>query len=104
MTDRAMFYPLFEILQEKQIYCPKINDADIYLNFIESNQDNDEVENAYQEFTQLYDKNNFDWLYYYIYIILLNDSCELIIDEDLYEKIVANTIAIYKKKNKKMRI
>ena len=35
MTDGAMFYPLFKILQEKEVYYPKINNADIYLDFIE---------------------------------------------------------------------
>ena len=35
MTDSAMFYPMFKILQENKIYYPKINNADVYLDFIE---------------------------------------------------------------------
>ena len=38
MTDSAMFYPLFNKLQEKSIYSPKITDADVYLDFITKNQ------------------------------------------------------------------
>ena len=30
-----MFYPLFKILQKNEIYYPKINNADVYLDFIE---------------------------------------------------------------------
>jgi chitinase len=65
MTDSAMFYPMFKILQEKKIYYPKINNtdvyldfiehqdylflgnADVYLDFIEKNYENHELENKY---------------------------------------------------------
>ena len=71
MTDSAMFYPLFNKLQEKSIYSPKITDADVYLDFITNNLNNDELENAYQDFTKTFDVKSFDWMYYYVYIILL---------------------------------
>jgi hypothetical protein len=93
MTDGAMFYPLFKILQENEIYYPRINNADIYLDFMELNFENHE--NIYQDYTKLYDKQEFDWLYYYVYIILLKDSHEEIIDKDLYEKIIDSMIVIY---------
>ena len=48
MTDGAMFYPLFKILQENKIYYPRINNADIYLDFMELNFENHE--NAYQDY------------------------------------------------------
>jgi len=35
MTDGGMFYPLFKILQENKVYCLKINNADVYSDFIE---------------------------------------------------------------------
>jgi chitinase len=47
MTDGAMFYPMFKILQEKKIYYPKINNTDVYLDFIEKNYENHELENKY---------------------------------------------------------
>ena len=95
MTDSAMFYPLFNKLQEKSIYSPKITDADVYLDFITKNQNNNELENAYQDFTKTFDIKSFDWMYYYVYIILLNDF-ESIINKELYKKIVADMIVIYK--------
>ena len=55
MTDGAMFYPLFKILQENKVYCPKINNADVYSDFIEKNYENNELENKYQDYTKLYD-------------------------------------------------
>ena len=93
MTDGAMFYPLFFYLQENKIYYPKINKADIYLNFIELNQNNNEFEDIYQNYTKLYDKKEFDRMYYYVYIILFVDF-ESIIDKELYEKIIIDMILI----------
>ena len=84
MTD-AMFYPMFKILQEKKIYYPKINNTDVYLDFIEKNYENHELENKYQDYTKLYDKKEFDWLYYYVYVFIDFDSN---IDRELYEKII----------------
>ena len=98
MTDNAMFYPLFFSLQENKIYYPKINNADIYLNFLELNQNNNEFEDAYQNYIKLYDKKEFDWMYYYVYIILFVDF-ESIINSELYEKIIIDIIVIYQKKN-----
>ena len=73
MTDSAMFYPLFNKLQEKSIYSPKITNADVYLDYITNNLNNNELENAYQDFTKIFDIKSFEWMYYYVYIILLND-------------------------------
>jgi hypothetical protein len=88
ITDvSAMFYPLFNKLQEKSIYFPKIMDADVYLDFITKNLNNDELKNAYQDFTKTFDIKSFEWMYYYVYIILLNDF-ESIINKELYKKIV----------------
>jgi hypothetical protein len=98
MTEGAMFYPLFLSLQENKIYYPKINNTDIYLNSLELNQNNNEFENAYQNYTKLYDKKEFDWMYYYVYIILFVDF-DSIIDNELYEKIIINMIVIYQKMN-----
>ena len=80
-----MFYVLFKILQENKIYYPKINNADVYLDFIEKNYENNELENKYQDYTKLYDKKEFDWLYYYVYVFIDFDSN---IDRELYEKII----------------
>jgi chitinase len=94
MTDGAMFYPLFKILQEKEVYYPKINNADVYLDFIEKqNYENHELHNKYQDYTKLYDKKEFDWLYYYVYVILFIDF-DLNIDRELYEKIIAVMIVL----------
>ena len=82
-----MFYPMFKILQEKKIYYPKINNTDVYLDFIEKNYENHELENKYQDYTKLYDKTEFDWLYYYLYVILFIDF-DSNIDRELYEKII----------------
>ena len=98
MTDGVMFYPLFFSLQENKIYYPKKNNADIYLNFIELNQNNNEFENAYQNYTKLYNKKEFDWMYYYVYIILFVDF-ESIINNELYEKIIFDIIKIYQNMN-----
>jgi hypothetical protein len=95
MTDGAMFYPLFKILQEKEVYYPKINNADIYLDFIEKNYENHELDNKYQDYTKLYDKKEFDWLYYYVFVILFIDF-DSTIDRELFEKIIAVMIVIYK--------
>jgi len=84
MTDASMFFPLFKILQENEVYYPKINNADIYLDFIEKNYENHELDNKYQDYTKLYDKKDFDWLYYYVFVILFIDF-----DRELYEKIIA---------------
>lgn len=87
MTDGAMFYPMFKILQENKIYYPKINNADVYLDFIEKNNENHELYNKYQDYTKLYDKKVFDWLYYYVFVILFIDF-DSSIDRELYEKII----------------
>ena len=94
MTDGAMFYPMFKILQEKEVYYPKINNADIYLDFIEKNYENHELKNKYQDYTKLHDKKEIDWLYYYVYVILFIDF-DSIINKELYKKIVADMIVIY---------
>lgn len=93
MTDTPMFYTLFKILKENNIYHPKINNSDIYLNFINENQQNNELENTYQNYTKLYDKKDYDWLYYYIYTILLID--DVLIDKILYETIINLIIRTY---------
>jgi hypothetical protein len=88
MTDGAMFYPLFRILQENKVYYPKINNADVYLDFIEKQQqnyENHELDNKYQDYTKLYDKKEFDWLYYYVFVILFIDF-DSTIDRVLFEK------------------
>ena len=87
-----MFFPLFKILQENKVYYPKINNADVYLDFIEKNYENNEFENKYQDYTKLYEE--FDWLYYYVYVILFIDF-DSNIDRELYEKIIADIIVIY---------
>lgn len=97
MTDGAMFYPLFKILQKNEIYYPKINNADVYLDFIEKNYENHELKNKYQDYTKLYDKKEFDWLYYYVFVILFIDF-DSNIDRELYEKLIAGMIVIYKTK------
>ena len=94
MTDGGMFYPMFKILQEKKIYYPKINNTDVYLDFIEKNYENHELKNKYQDYTKLYDKKEFDWLYYYVFVILFIDF-DSNIDRELYEKIIADIIVIY---------
>ena len=88
----AIYY--FFITLEKKIYYPKINNTDVYLDFIEKNYENHELENKYQDYTKLYDKKEFDWLYYYVYVILFIDF-DSNIDRELYEKIIADIIVIY---------
>jgi thiol-disulfide isomerase/thioredoxin len=95
MTDGAMFYPMFKILQE--FYVPKINNADIYLDFFEKIYDeHHEFENIYQDYTKLYNKKEFDWMYYYLYVILFIDF-ESTVDREMYEKIIADMIVVYEK-------
>ena len=93
MTDASMFYPMFKILQENEVYYPKINNADIYLDFIEKNYENHELHNKYQDYTKLYDKKEFDWLYYYVFVILFIDF-DSTIDRELFEKIIAVMIVL----------
>ncbi len=93
MTDTSMFRTLFKILKEHDIYHSKINNVDIYLNFINANQTNNELENTYQNYTNSYDKQDHDWLYYYIYIILLIDNA--LIDKNVYETIINSIIRTY---------
>jgi hypothetical protein len=93
MTDGAMFYPMITILQENKVYYPKINNADVYLDFIEKNYENNELENKYKDYTKLYDKKEFDWLYYYVYVILFIDF-DSNIDRELYEKIIADMVLL----------
>lgn len=88
-----MFHTLFKILKENEIYHPKINNADIYLNFINTNQTNNGLENTYQNYTNSYDKKDYDWLYYYIYIILLIDDA--LNDKKIYETIINLIIRTY---------
>jgi hypothetical protein len=91
MTDASMFFPLFKILQENEVYYPKINNADVYLDVIEKFCENHELENKYQDYTKLYDKKEFDWLYYYVFVILFIDF-DSSIDRELYEKIIADMV------------
>ena len=84
-----MFYSIFKKLKDNSIYFPKISNADIYLEFIEKNQFNDELENAYQDFTKNYDKKNIEWLYYYVYIILLNDIGDTL-NSNMYKTIITS--------------
>jgi hypothetical protein len=64
------------------------NNVHVYLNFIEKNYENNELENQYQDYTKLYDKKEFDWLYYYVFVILFINF-DSNIDSDIYEKIIA---------------
>jgi len=93
MTDAPMFYQMFNILQESGIYYPKINNVDYYLDIV-LYYNNDKLENAYQEFTRKYDKTEYEPLYYYIYIILLNDS-HTNINMELYENIIIYLLDFY---------
>lgn len=96
MTDAPMFYFLFKFLQKSKIYNPKINDADFYLDFIEKNYCNDELENTYTNDTKIYDKKEFDWIYYYVYIIILIDyEKHTKKNHHIYKLIVADIIDLY---------
>jgi len=86
MTDAAMFYGLFEILKKNKVYYPK-NNADIYLDIIIIESSRYVFENIYQKYRKIYDKKEFDGLYYYVYVILFVDF-ETNIDTELYEKIM----------------
>lgn len=94
MSDASIFYPLFKVLQETKIYSPKINNPDIYLDYIEDNLDNDELETEYQNYIEEYNSDELDWIYYYVYIILLFDD-EISFNKDIYEKIITYIVVTY---------
>lgn len=91
LTNSTLYYELFTNLERSKIYYTKINNPDYYLHFIENNQDNDELEDSYQNYTKNYDKKKFDWVYYYVYMILLIDY-EQKINHRIYELIVSDII------------
>ena len=79
-TDSAYFIPLYKYLVQKNIYIPKLNDISEGWNYLDKMEDlqNDEelsIENKYLEYTKGYIKKidtlqiDYDWIYYYIYII-----------------------------------
>lgn len=97
-TDSAYFILLYKYLVQKNIYIPKLNDISEGWNYLDKMEDlqNDEelsIENKYLEYTKGYIKKNdtlqidYDWIYYYIYIILFIDG-----NLDLYESIVVKLI------------
>ena len=86
------------LLVQKNIYIPKLNDISEGWNYLDKMEDlqNDEelsIENKYLEYTKGYIKKidtlqiDYDWIYYYIYIILFIDG-----NLDLYNSIVVKLI------------
>lgn len=99
MTDAAMFYGLFQIIQENKIYSPRV-DADFYLFYLEQNHDNGDLEHQFKQFIQQYaidEKDNIEWAYFYVYIILFTDAGYKQIKRALYEKIIHKVLEIVNK-------
>ena len=89
-----MFYPMITILQENKVYYPKINNADVYLDFIEKKTMKIMNQRINIKIIQNYMiKKEFDWLYYYVYVILFIDF-DSNIDRELYEKIIADMVVL----------
>ncbi len=93
-TDSAYFIPLFKFLVQNNIYIPKQNnntDGWNYLDLMEEleRDTNLSIDLQYREYTKYYTKKShilqidYEWIYYYLYVILL-------IDErlDLFESII----------------
>ena len=57
---------------------------------LKKNYENNELENKYQDYMI---KKEFDWLYYYVYVILFIDF-DSNIDRELYEKIIADMVVL----------
>lgn len=97
-TDSAYFIPLYKYIFQNNIYIPKLNDETEGYNYLYKMEDlqNDKelsIENKYLEYTKGYNKYinilqiDYDWIYYYIYIILFIDD-----NLDLYESIIVKLI------------
>ena len=104
-TDSAMFIPLYKFITENNIYIPKITkqtekkEGWYYIDIIETLQDNFIFELNYKNFIEGYDTKikilyinlDYEWIYYYIYIILYCDF-GLSIDRKLYNEITEKVL------------
>ena len=113
-TDSAYFIPLYKYLVQKNIYIPKLNDISEGWNYLDKMEDlqNDEelsIENKYLEYTKGYIKKidtlqiDYDWIYYYIYIILFIDD-NLDLYESIIEKLIYNSDFLDEDKKEKIKM
>lgn len=101
-TDSAMFIPLYKFITENNIYIPKISNQKegwYYIDIIETQLLNSDIELNYEKFIKGYDTKikilyinlDYEWIYYYIYIILYCDF-GLSIDRKLYDEITEKVL------------
>lgn len=99
-TDSAYFIPLYNYITQSNIYIPSIPNQEegwYYCNFMASQQVNSELEQSYQKFIQGYTTKNqtlkldYDWIYYYVYVILYCDFGNSI-NSKLYNNIIEQII------------
>jgi hypothetical protein len=101
-TDSAMFIPLYKFITENNIYIPKISNQKegwYYIDIIETQLPNSDIELNYKNFIKgyntkiklLYINLDYEWIYYYIYIILYCDF-GLSIDKKLYDEITKKVL------------
>ena len=97
-TDSAYFIPLYKFIIQNNIYVPKQNNELEGWNYLDRMQELEKdtclsVDLEYSEFTKHYTKKShilqidFDWIYYYLYIILYIDA-----RLDLYESIIVRLV------------
>jgi len=101
-TDSAMFIPLYKFIKENNIYIPKISNQKegwYYIDIIETQIPNSDMELNYNKFIEGYDTKikllyvnlDYEWIYYYIYIILYCDF-GLSINKKLYNEITEKVL------------
>ncbi len=101
-TDSAIFIPLYKFITENNIYIPKISNQKegwYYIDIIETLQDNFIFELNYKNFIEGYDTKikllyiilDYEWIYYYVYVILYCDF-GLSIDRKLYDEITEKVL------------
>lgn len=99
-TDSAMFIPLYKFITENNIYIPKISNQKegwYYIDIIETQLLNSDIELNYKKFIKGYNTKirllnlDYEWIYYYIYIILYCDF-GLSIDRKLYDEITEKVL------------
>jgi len=101
-TDSAMFIPLYKFITENNIYIPKISNQKegwYYIDIIETQIPNSDMELNYNKFIEGYDTKikllyvnlDYEWIYYYIYIILYCDF-GLSINKKLYNEITEKVL------------
>ena len=102
-TNSAMFISLYKFIVENNIYIPKITNQTnqkegwYYIDIIKTQLLNSDIELNYKKFIKGYNTKirllnlDYEWIYYYIYIILYCDF-GLSIDRNLYDEIIKKVL------------